>query len=99
MTPRAAASWIGFAAFLLCGLLFAYYPAVPHSFLGWVALVGLGLPAWVFVEWLGTAVLGSRIFAARSSVFRIAVGVPIVLVLIAVVVVCVRFVQAAVLAA
>lgn len=99
MTLREAGSWIGLAAVLLCGLLYLYFPAVPRSLLGWVVLVGVGLPVWAFLEWLGEAVLGSRFFANRSSGFRILVGVPVVVVLIAIAAVCVRLVQVATLAA
>jgi hypothetical protein len=99
MTLRESVSWIGLAAVLLCGLLYLYFPAVPHSVLGWVVLVGLGLPVWAFVEWLGAVVLGSRFFANRSSSIRIFIGVPVLLVLIAIAAVCVRFVQVAIFAA
>ena len=93
-----AVSAVGILAFLLCWLLYLYFPAVPHSVLGWVALVGLGLPVWFFLEWLGTAVLGSRFFARRSSGFRILVGVPVCLVLVVISMICVRLVQGAIAA-
>lgn len=99
MTLREAVSWIGLAAVLLCGLLHLYFPAVPHSVLGWAVLAGLGLPVWLFVEWIGNAVLGSRFFANRSSGFRILIGLPVVFVLVAIAAACVRWVQAAIFAA
>ncbi len=99
MTLRNVLVAAGVLAFVLGVLLYLYFPAVPHSLLGWVALVGLGLPVWVFLEWLGEAVLGSRFFARRSSGFRILLGVPALIALGAVAVVLMRFVQGIVLAA
>ena len=84
---------------LLCALLYAYFPAVPHSLLGWLALVGLGVPVWIFLEWLGEAVVGSRFFARRSSGVRILLGVPTALAIMAIAWGCVRLVQVAVFAA
>ena len=84
---------------LLGVLLYAYFPAVPRSFLGWLALVGLGVPVWIFLEWLGEAVVGSNFFARRSSGVRILLGVPTALAIMAIAWVCVRLVQGAVFAA
>jgi hypothetical protein len=84
---------------LLCALLYAYFPAVPHSVLGWVALIGLGLPAWIFLEWLGETVVGSRFFARRSSGVRILLGVATALAILAIAWGCVRLVQVAVFVA
>ncbi|WP_431262702.1 hypothetical protein ACQ859_21675 [Roseateles chitinivorans] len=99
MTLREAVSWIGLAAVLLCGLLYLYFPAVPHSVLGWAVLAGLGLPVSLLVEWLGNAVLGSRFFANRSSGFLTLLGLPVVLLLVAIAAACVRLIQAAIFAA
>ena len=99
MTLRNVVLLTGAAGLLLCALLYAYFPAVPHSFLGWVALVGLGLPIWIFLEWLGNTVVGSRFFIRRSSGVRILLGVPTALAIMAIAWACVRFVQAAVFAA
>jgi len=84
---------------LLCALLYVYFPAVPHTALGWLALVGLGVPAWMFLEWLGEAVVGSSFFARRSSGVRILLGVPAAIAIIAIAWVCVSLVQRAVFAA
>ncbi len=62
-------------------LLYLYYPAKPHSMLGWLALFAVGLPTWAFLEWLGDVVLNSKWFDRLSSASRIALGVPAVLVL------------------
>ena len=99
MTLRNAIAALAVAALVLCGLLWLYFPALPRSVLGWIALVGLGLPVWALLEWLGEAVLGSRFFARRSSGFRILLGVPVCLALIAFGMACVWLVQAAVQAA
>jgi hypothetical protein len=98
MTVRKAASALVVGALFLGLLLYIYFPAVPRSTLGWVALVGLGLPVWLFLEWLGEVVLDSALFRRRSSGFRILVGVPVVLMLMAIAVACVRLVQAAIFA-
>jgi hypothetical protein len=99
MTLRKTLVAAGVLVFMLGMLLYLYFPAVPRSVLGWVALVVLGLPVWLFLEWLGEAVLGSRFFARRSSGARILLGVPACIVLGAVAVILVRFVQSLVLAA
>jgi len=80
-------------------LMYFYLPAVPHSALGWIALIGLGLPVWMFLEWLGEFVFDSRLFRGRSSGFRIVVGVPVFIVVACIAMVCVWLVQAAILAA
>ena len=68
-------------AFFGGALLYLYYPAEPHSALGWLALFAVGLPTWAFLEWLGNVVLNNRWFNRLSSAARIALGVPAVLVL------------------
>jgi hypothetical protein len=67
-----------------CFLIFLYYPAVPTSTLGWAILIFLGIPAWLFLEWLGELVLGMRFFSRLSRAARIAIAVPVVILLIAV---------------
>lgn len=93
MKLRNVLSILGIAGFLLCALLFIYYPAVPRSVLGWLALVILGLPVWLLFEWLGEVVLGSRLFARKSSVVRIALAVPVVAALMGLGIVLAGFVQ------
>ena len=75
---------LGIVVFLLCGLLFLGFPVVPTSFMGWVALVTLGIPTWFFLEWLGEQVLGSAFFSRRSPAVRILLAVPAVIALVAV---------------
>ena len=99
MTLRNVVLLTATAGLLLCALLYAYFPAVPHSLSGWAALVGLGLPVWIFLEWLGNTVVGSRFFMRRSSGVRILLGVPTVLAIMGIAWVCVRLVQAAVFTA
>ena len=70
------------AVFLVgCGLIYLYYPVIPHSALGWVALVIVGIPTWLFLEWLGDVVLGAKVFSRLSSAGRIALGIPVFAVL------------------
>ena len=99
MALRDVGLLIGGVGLLLCALLYAYFPVVPHSLLGWLALVGLGAPVWIFLEWLGEAVVGLRFFARRSSGVRILLGVPTALAIMGIAWVCVRLVQGAVFAA
>lgn len=78
---RNTLSLFGLTAFLICALLFAYYPAIPRTLLGWAALIFLGLPVWFFLEWLGGAVLQSRFFSRLSSPMRVLVAIPVVILL------------------
>jgi hypothetical protein len=89
----------GATPLLICALLFAYFPAVPHSALGWAALFGLGVPIWLLLEWLGGVIVEWRFFARRSSGIRILLGIPIFLAFMVIAWACVRLVQAAVLSA
>jgi hypothetical protein len=73
------------AVFIAAGaLLYLYYPATPHSILGWLALFGLGLPTWGLLECLGDLTLQNGLFRRLSSSARIALGVPTLLALITV---------------
>ena len=54
---------------------------VPHSILGWLALLIAGIPAWLFLEWLGEAVLSRPCFQRLPSAARILVGLPVVIAL------------------
>ncbi len=75
---RSAFSLLGAVGIFICLLLFLYFPAVPKSFLGWAALIFVGLPIWFFLEWLGWVVLGSRFFSQLPRWARIVVAVPVV---------------------
>ena len=66
---------------LLAAQLWIFMPIVPHSILGWAALVALGLPVSMLIEWLGEALLDRKAFHRLSSPARIVVAVPVVLVL------------------
>ena len=90
---RIILSWIGVAGFIIGMLLYLYFPAVPKSLLGWVVLLVLGIPVWLFIEWLGEAVFGSAFFVRLSAVGRILLAVPIMLVLMVVALVLVWGVQ------
>jgi hypothetical protein len=99
MTLRNLGRTAGISVVVVCVLLYAYYPAVPHSMLGWVALLALGAPVWISLEWFGEAVGESRFFKRRSSGMRILFGVPVVLALMVIAWLGTRLVQWAVLAA
>jgi len=63
-------------------LLWLYYPAIPRSVLGWVLLIVIGIPTWFFLEWLGGWVLGSDFLSRVGRIARIAMAVPILIVLL-----------------
>ena len=64
-------------------LVWLYYPTIPNSVLGWGLLFVLGIPTWMLLEWLGGVVLGAAFFSRLSSFGRIALGVPVLLLLTA----------------
>jgi hypothetical protein len=68
--------------FATLALLYLYYPASPHSVLGWIALFAIGIPTWAGLECLGDVVLQHGFFKRLSSPARIALGVPVVLALV-----------------
>ena len=84
---------LGLVGLLTCSLLFAYFPAVPKSLLGWVALFLVGLPAWFALEWVGTTVLGSQFFARLSRPMRILLAVPVLAAIMVLAVVVGQFAQ------
>ena len=88
----------GLGAFLVCYLLIALYPAMPRSALGWAAFVFIGLPLWVFLEWSGEFILGSRFFSRMSSTARILTAVPAVIALTFIAIVLAKFLQRGLLA-
>lgn len=68
-------------AFALGVLLWIYYPVIPRTILGWFLLFVIGIPSWFFLEWLGDRVLSARFFSRMSSAARIALGVPVLILL------------------
>jgi hypothetical protein len=90
---RSSLSLLGLVGLLACALLLAYFPAVPKSLLGWVALFLVGLPAWFALEWVGTTVLGSQFFARLSRPMRIVLAVPALAALMVLAVVIGLFIQ------
>lgn len=90
---RSSLSLLALVGLVACALLFAYFPAVPRSLLGWVALFLVGLPAWLALEWVGTAVLGSQFFARLSRPMRILLAVPALAAIMVLAVVVGQFVQ------
>lgn len=69
-------------ALVVCLLLWLYYPVVPRSVLGWVLLFVVGIPTWVFLEWLGERVFSARIFSRLGRGARIALAVPVMILLL-----------------
>jgi hypothetical protein len=67
----------GVIAALVAYGLFLLYPAVPKSSLGWLALIVLGIPTILFLEWLGEYIASARVFVRLSRSGRVAVGVPV----------------------
>jgi len=79
--------------FLAVLLAWTFFPDIPSSVLGWTVLFVVGIPAYIFVEWLGEVVLDSQFFKSRSRFTRILIGVPVVLVLISITFIVIMFVQ------
>jgi hypothetical protein len=96
MGIKASLSIIGLVGFLLIFLVAHFYPSVPDSLMGWIALLLLGLPAWILLESVGDFVLGSSFFKAMPGWLRITVGVPVVLVLMGIAFIVVLVVQNAI---
>lgn len=90
---RNSLSLLSLAGLLACALLLVYFPAVPKSLLGWVALFLVGLPSWFALEWVGTTVLGSQFFARLSRPTRILLAVPALTAIMVLAVVIAQFVQ------
>lgn len=90
---RSLLSLLGLVGLVACALLIAYFPAVPKSLLGWVALFLAGLPAWFALEWVGTTVLGSQFFARLSRPMRVTLAVPALAAIMVLTVVVGQFVQ------
>jgi hypothetical protein len=78
--------FFGLAAALVCHAVFVYYPALPRSVAGWLGMLFVGVPLLFLIEWLGEKTLGSAFFDRLSSVTRIALGVPVFVLLMVVVV-------------
>ncbi|MFB2776407.1 hypothetical protein [Shewanella xiamenensis] len=81
MNVKGILSFVGITGFISILLVVHFYPTIPRSFLGWVALFFLGIPAWVILEFTGEFVLDASFFKRMPSGLRIIVGVPVVLVL------------------
>jgi hypothetical protein len=78
---------------IVCLLIFIYYPAVPTSILGWATLIFVGIPFWLFLEWLGGAVFEMRFFSRLSSAARIGLAIPVMIILMIASVFLIRAVQ------
>ena len=63
-------------------LLWMYYPMIPRSVLGWVLLIVIGVPTWFLLEWIGDRTLQSRLFSRLGSAARIALAVPVLILLL-----------------
>ncbi len=90
---RSSLLLLGLVGLLPCALLIAYFPAVPKSLLGWVALFLVGLPSWFALEWVGSTVLGAQFFARLSRPMRILLGVPTLAAIMVLAVVVAQYVQ------
>lgn len=86
-------SILGIIVFCAAFLTWTFYPKIPSSVLGWGALIIIGIPAFLFIEWLGETVLGSQFFKNGSGFIRVLLGVPIALILLGVAWFVIDFVQ------
>jgi hypothetical protein len=92
MSLRELAAW-AIAVTVLLGLLALNFWTFPTSVAGWFALVALGVPVWLLLEWLGEKVLNARFFGKLPSAARVLLGVPVVLALMALATVLVAYVR------
>ncbi|ACV26451.1 hypothetical protein [Kangiella koreensis] len=90
---RKIIGFCGFVGFIVIFLVMHFYPKISRSMLGWVALFMLGIPAWLFLEWLGEITLSSTFFQNRSRSVRIMLGVPTVILLGGVALIVISFVR------
>ena len=79
---RTAATILALIAVVVAMLMCLYFPTVPKSALGWLALIVIGLPTWIVLELLGEAALGNRLMTRRSPGGRILLAVPVLIVLV-----------------
>jgi hypothetical protein len=70
------------AALGLGTLLWMYYPTIPRSVLGWLLLIVIGIPTWILLEWLGERVLAAHFFSRVGRATRIALAVPLLILLL-----------------
>jgi hypothetical protein len=96
--PRIQAFAVATGVVVVLGLLMLLFWAVPTSAMSWALLVVLGVPVWLFLEWLGSSVLGAKFFHRLSSPARIAVAVPVVALLMAIAFALTSLVRSAVVA-
>src|SRR5215475_14611521 len=81
-TRSRLAAVVAFLLFLGVMELYLWRPLGPHTLRGWVALVTVGLPTWLLLEWIGDVTLNNRWFDRHGRVGRIALGVPVLLILL-----------------
>ena len=93
MSWRNTFSAVAGVAVAACIGLAVYWPAVPKSFPGWLAFIFIGIPLCFFIEWAGEKVLSARFWERLSSVARVLIAIPVLLVLFVVVTGIVWFVR------
>ncbi len=71
-------------AAILSAVLAIFFWVVPHSVLGWLALLIIGIAAWLFLEWFGETALSMPLFQRLSNPMRIFIGIPVMIALMAV---------------
>jgi hypothetical protein len=70
------------AALVVAMVLWLYHPVVPRSVLRWILLFAIGIPIWFLLEWLGGRILGAQFFSRLGRAARIALAVPVLLLLL-----------------
>jgi len=85
-SPRADAILAVLLALALTAgvLLWLYNPVVPRSVLGWILLFVIGIPTWFLLEWLGNRALGLRFFSRLGRAARIALAIPVLILVVVV---------------
>ncbi len=69
-------------ALVVAMLLWMYYPIIPQSVLGWVLIFVIGIPTWLLLERLGERIVAAHFFSRMGRAARIALAVPILILLL-----------------
>ena len=76
-------SLIAAFAFASCVALLIFYPAFPKSYVGWIAVIFIGVPFLVLIEEVGTFILNPSFISSWPRWARISYAVMAMLIALA----------------
>ena len=82
---RVTAFVFGLGGLVALYVLFHFYPAVPKSVAGWIAVLFVAFPFLAALEWVGGVMFGRELLADFSSPIRVLLGAVMLLALLAVI--------------